>query len=242
MNQIDSKEFSDQLSNAIFEMLVFVNAQVAEYYTGLFSTDGTDEFEAAFAVFEEEGRPALDLLGKALLNGTQAVDLPSEMNPLFRDLLGRKFFGRPASTVVMECRYAILMTGAFSAECNRHMGSNNLISAVDAYGRATYQLGRCAATLQSFYNEGSIGAVALSGALSMLSNSPKQKDKSTVQECWNEWQKEPSRYKGKAAFARDMRDKFPSLDSSEVIARWCRKWEKEVKQNLTGEVITQLAK
>jgi hypothetical protein len=239
MTLIDSEVFHDELSNAIFELLVVVNAQAAEYYTGLFSTDGTDEFAEAMAVFEEEGLPALDLLGKALLNGIQAVDLPSEMNPVFRDLLSRKFFGRPASTVVMECRYAILMTCAFSAECNRHLGGNNVISAVDAYGNATYQLGSCAATLQSFYNEGSIGAVALSGALSMLSNSPKQKDKSSVRECWDEWQKSPlnrdgtTKYAGKTAFVKDMLTKYESLESVAVISRWCLAWEKEL--------ITQLA-
>jgi len=54
---------------------------------------------------------------------------------------------------------------------------------------------------------------------------PKQKDKALVRECWVEWQKEPSRYKTKAAFARDMLDKFESLKSQPVIEGWCREWE-----------------
>lgn len=64
-------------------------------------------------------------------------------------------------------------------------------------------------------------------AIKMHAKNPKQKDKAIVKECWDEWQKEPDRYKGKAAFARDMRDKFPSLKSQPVIEGWCRAWEGE---------------
>ncbi len=55
---------------------------------------------------------------------------------------------------------------------------------------------------------------------------PKQADKALVHECWIDWQKQTDRYKGKAAFARDMRDKFPNLESQPVIERWCRAWER----------------
>jgi len=54
---------------------------------------------------------------------------------------------------------------------------------------------------------------------------PKQKDKALVRECWSDWQKEPGRYKGKSAFARDMLNKFESLESQRVIERWCKEWE-----------------
>ncbi len=56
---------------------------------------------------------------------------------------------------------------------------------------------------------------------------PKQADKAVVRECWDDWQKHPQHYKGKAAFARDMREKFPNLESQAVIERWCRTWERE---------------
>ena len=65
---------------------------------------------------------------------------------------------------------------------------------------------------------------------------PKQADKSIVKECWFEWQAEPlgldltKKYKGKAAFSRDMLDKFPNLESQPVIEKWCRSWEREVKK------------
>lgn len=67
---------------------------------------------------------------------------------------------------------------------------------------------------------------ATKGAKAKLAIDPKQKDKALVKECWDEWQKQPNRYKGKAAFARDMREKYPSLDSQPVIEGWCRKWER----------------
>ena len=58
-----------------------------------------------------------------------------------------------------------------------------------------------------------------------LAADPKQKEKILVRECWDEWQKQTDRYKGKAAFARDMLNKFESLESQRVIERWCKEWE-----------------
>ena len=69
--------------------------------------------------------------------------------------------------------------------------------------------------------------IGRTGATAKLAADPKQKDKSLVRGCWDDWQKKPDRYKGKAAFARDMRDKFPSLESQPVIEGWCRAWERE---------------
>ena len=65
---------------------------------------------------------------------------------------------------------------------------------------------------------------AKSGAKAKLATDLKQKDKASVRECWDIWQKEPDRYKGKAAFARDMRDKYINLESQPVIEGWCREW------------------
>ena len=71
-------------------------------------------------------------------------------------------------------------------------------------------------------------------ALKRHASDPKQQDKIMVRECWDAWQLKPESYKGKAAFARDMRDKFPSLESQPVIERWCREWE--------AQKVTQQAK
>ena len=70
-------------------------------------------------------------------------------------------------------------------------------------------------------------AIGRKGAMGKLAADPKQKDKALVRECWDDWEKEPDRYKGKAAFARDMREKFPNLESQPVIEGWCRAWERE---------------
>lgn len=52
--------------------------------------------------------------------------------------------------------------------------------------------------------------------------------KADVKAMWKLWQDDPARYKGKAAFARDMLSKFPDdLSSQPVIEGWCRDWEKE---------------
>lgn len=64
-------------------------------------------------------------------------------------------------------------------------------------------------------------------AIRMHATDPKQADKVLVRECWDDWQKQPDRYKGKAAFARDMLDKYENLKSQPVIEGWCRAWEKE---------------
>ena len=56
---------------------------------------------------------------------------------------------------------------------------------------------------------------------------PKQGAKQQAKECWDAWQKKPAQYKSKSAFARDMLDKFESLESQRVIERWCKEWESE---------------
>lgn len=64
-------------------------------------------------------------------------------------------------------------------------------------------------------------------AIKMHAANPKQRDKALVRECWDDWQKLPDRYGGKAEFARDMLDKFETLKSQPVIEGWCRDWERE---------------
>ena len=56
---------------------------------------------------------------------------------------------------------------------------------------------------------------------------PKQKAKSEIFELWKLWRADSHRYKSKAAFARDMLDKFDCLTSQKQIEDWCRGWMKE---------------
>lgn len=59
----------------------------------------------------------------------------------------------------------------------------------------------------------------------------KQEEKRFVKDCWNAWNDEPSRYKSKAAFARDVLEKCKLLESTKVIEDWCREWEKEMRKS-----------
>ncbi|MGJ7533908.1 hypothetical protein [Variovorax sp. ZT5P30] len=70
--------------------------------------------------------------------------------------------------------------------------------------------------------------IGKAGAAAKLAKDPKQFEKAAVRECWNAWQADPSRYKGVAAFARDMLQKFERLESQPVIERWCREWKSAV--------------
>lgn len=71
--------------------------------------------------------------------------------------------------------------------------------------------------------------MAYQGAIARLARDPRQREKKFVYECWLDWQKQPDkckRYKGKAAFARDMLSKCEHLASQKKIEDWCRNWEK----------------
>lgn len=72
--------------------------------------------------------------------------------------------------------------------------------------------------------------IGKAGAAAKLAKDPKQAEKAAVRECWEAWRDDRSRYKGVAAFARDMLQKFESLESQQVIERWCRTWAKETQQ------------
>ncbi len=62
---------------------------------------------------------------------------------------------------------------------------------------------------------------------------PSRLPKQNVRDCWERWQKNQPKYKSKSAFARDMLDKYESLESQRVIERWCKEWESEPSQQST---------
>ena len=70
-------------------------------------------------------------------------------------------------------------------------------------------------------------AMAKSGAEAKRDRSPKTRAKQQVKECWERWQAEPQNYRSVAAFARDMLFKYEELTSTDVIRRWCLKWQEE---------------
>jgi hypothetical protein len=73
-------------------------------------------------------------------------------------------------------------------------------------------------------------SLAQAAARQRVATDPKQVAKQQVRECWDIWKGEPSRYKSKSAFAKDMLSKFEQLESSEVIQRWCREWDSELSK------------
>jgi hypothetical protein len=66
---------------------------------------------------------------------------------------------------------------------------------------------------------------AKKAAKSRHERDPKQKAKIDVEQCWNLWQRNPTNYKSKASFAKDMLEKY-ELSNQQVIVRWCTGWEK----------------
>lgn len=66
-----------------------------------------------------------------------------------------------------------------------------------------------------------------SASLARYSKDPKQMAKAEVRKMWELWRHDPSRYPSKAAFARDMIDKFDELKSTKKVEDWVRGWERE---------------
>lgn len=75
--------------------------------------------------------------------------------------------------------------------------------------------------------------MAESGARSRWANSPKTAAKQQVKECWEMWNRDPGRYRSKKEFAFDMLSKYPELENSETIQRWCRTWQEEVASSVS---------
>jgi hypothetical protein len=79
-----------------------------------------------------------------------------------------------------------------------------------------------------------ISGLARKARNASLESDPKQSEKRFVRQCWQAWIETPSRYRSKAAFARDMLEKCQHLTSSKVIEDWCREWE-ESEPNASSE-------
>lgn len=113
---------------------------------------------------------------------------------------------------------------------NYHLRHGTKYRSIDSFGEAMLALGEARACFAVQPEAITRANFAKMGALVRLRNDPKQAAKQEVRACWDLWQKEPSRYKGKAAFAKDMLNKYEDLESQPVIARWCKEWESEPSQ------------
>lgn len=129
--------------------------------------------------------------------------------------------GTTPSQRIQKRRSYLFLADAVAGVAAISLKAWNWERAISAYARANLFWGMYISTEPSM----KISELALIGAKARLAKDPRQEDKACVRECWDLWQKDLPRYKGKADFARDMIEKYESLKSAEVIARWCREWE-----------------
>lgn len=55
---------------------------------------------------------------------------------------------------------------------------------------------------------------------------PRTEEKAFVKECWTDWQTNPSRYKSKASFLRDMHQKLENLElTASTLNEWIKLWK-----------------
>lgn len=81
---------------------------------------------------------------------------------------------------------------------------------------------------QSYFKEGErINGVKGGDGKKKYDKDGKQAAKMKVKNDWEKWQANPTDYKTKADFARDMLAHYEVLKSQKNIEDWCRKWEKE---------------
>lgn len=73
---------------------------------------------------------------------------------------------------------------------------------------------------------GDIEPIARRAAIAKHKKDPRQLEKAFVRQCFTDWRATPSRYKSKAAFARDMLDKCTHLASQKKIEDWVREWDR----------------
>lgn len=162
----------------------------------------------------------------ALFDGISSESDPVQIHPKLIELINRRFtdYKKPTQKI-KNSRMYLLLSFAYICEFQKSIEKEDLPKALKLFGITQMYFGLALGTFGR--SKDSIESIAKKGAVAMLAKSPKQKEKELVRDCWNDWQKQPIRYKGKAAFARDMREKFPNLDSQPVIERWCREWNAE---------------
>lgn len=151
------------------------------------------------------------------------IPLPAELE----DFLVRPFNGEPPAKKFIRSREVLLLTTLLTVRSYKSIYKRDFELALRDLCAAENFFGFFMGGSDLIFGENSISAIAYSGAKAKIANDKdgKQTAKQQVRECWELWQKEPSRYKGPTAFARDMRAKFENLESEEVIRRWCREWK-----------------
>lgn len=155
-------------------------------------------------------------------NDGEGIEPPNPVHEkAIRDLLSE----RPLLNLRMLWGLALSCEAARSAYKAFVAGDTD--KAVVAFYDAGYWMGASAENYDSVNgSKVALRQVAARAAQARHKADPRQEEKAFVLNCWRDWQRDPSRYQGKAAFARDMLGKCEHLISQKKIEDWCREWEK----------------
>jgi hypothetical protein len=159
-------------------------------------------------------------------SGERVDEKPAHLSQPLWDLLVSRM--EPNNHAMNSGRLEILISLAFQLKCYEALlGLDDVEYTIHLYGRSQFFFGLALSKFRTTFGRGSPREVGLEGARKKLAADPKQAAKVAVFDCWLSWQKDSSRYKSKAAFARDMLEKFDNLESQPVIEGWCRRWSAE---------------
>lgn len=144
--------------------------------------------------------------------------------------------GARCERIELENKYLNLRLEAYekidSVKQDLHSQHDNATDAVIELMRIAKLASNTRASLEGQIKGRDAGVAARKNELSKLAiagkkkKNPKQKDRALVKEHWDAWQQNRGRYKGAAAFARDMVEKHENLISVSTIERWCGRWKK----------------
>lgn len=131
------------------------------------------------------------------------------------------------ATQEFDLRCCLVLSTAHLSACATHLDKEDIGDSLKHYGEANRYYGMFLSSSELYDGSHlSLKDFSLAGVAARLATDAKQADKRLVKEFWDEWQRDPKRYRTATAFSRDMLDKFERLQSVEVIARWQREWKK----------------
>ena len=138
---------------------------------------------------------------------------------------------KDVSDELFKCRSALLLAVVSGFLYERHFQEGKLSEAIRSLLRAQLFYGASVGRGAAHFRKNSVQSIALLGAKARLAKNAKaiaqQTAKENVRARWEEWRAKPSNYSSKAAFARDMLDKYEALTNQNVIVRWCGDWDRQ---------------
>ena len=213
----------DQLMWVIFDAVFSVPTC---YDVALFGTQGNDQEKQV----------------DALLAIMDSDELPNERPPAIHEELWELLTDVEdgSAHVLTMARIDAICAMAYLQVCERDLANGDLSNALGSFGKTMMMLGRSQGRGIATASRGSPSHIGKMAVAVRLANDPKQKTKDAVKTYWERWRKQPSLYGtghgAQAVFCKDMLRIFGSesdteeraaLQSVEVVARWCRAWNRE---------------